>query len=198
MNDFLKNLLILFMAGAFLPPVVAPAQQTSDVAPTTLALARCAYASDTPCPTVNFPSGDSAPHTRRQFPRPSLTPAMLPPPTPRVGCVMARHGNGRRALIGGIIGFGLGAALGAKVNTDQTPGTETKAIVLFGTMGGLIGAGIGAASPSLPSHRPSRNRCPDEDESGLRSSPQLTSTASEASQPKPAPTAEISSPATAP
>ena len=199
MNDFLKKLFILILASSFLLSLVAAAQQTSGAAPTAVALARCAYASDSTCPMVNFPSAeDTQTHTPRQFPRPSLGPAMAPPPIPRGSCVTAHHSNGRRALIGAIIGFGLGAAFGAKVNTDQTPGTETKAVLLFGTLGGLLGAGIGASTPSLPPHRPSRNRCPDEEGSALRSEPKSTSSASETSPAEPKSTAEIPSPRTAP
>lgn len=55
------------------------------------------------------------------------------------------HGNGRHVLIGAVIGFGLGAALGAKANKDPHPGTTTGAVVLVGGVGALIGAAIGGA-----------------------------------------------------
>jgi hypothetical protein len=53
--------------------------------------------------------------------------------------------NGRHVLIGALIGFGLGAALGAKGN--QNPHSRVLAPVLFGGAGALIGAGIGASHP---------------------------------------------------
>jgi hypothetical protein len=45
--------------------------------------------------------------------------------------------------------FGLGAAIGAKGNTDQHPGVGVKAAFAFGTIGGLLGAAVGATVPSF-------------------------------------------------
>lgn len=56
-----------------------------------------------------------------------------------------QKGNARHALIGALIGFGVGAAIGAKANKD--PHARVSAPVLFGGFGGLIGAGIGASHP---------------------------------------------------
>ena len=56
-----------------------------------------------------------------------------------------QRGNGRHALIGALIGFGIGAALGAKGNQD--PHARVVAPVLFGGAGGLIGAAVGASHP---------------------------------------------------
>ena len=53
------------------------------------------------------------------------------------------RGNGH-ALIGAAIGFGLGAAIGAKANTDGHPGATVGAVVIFGGLGALIGGVIGA------------------------------------------------------
>jgi hypothetical protein len=50
------------------------------------------------------------------------------------------RGNGRHALIGALIGFGVGAALAAKANKGPNLGT---AIVLVGGAGALIGAAVG-------------------------------------------------------
>lgn len=59
---------------------------------------------------------------------------------------MWRHAsNGRHVLIGALIGFGLGAAIGAKGNQD--PHARVVAPVLFGGAGALIGAAIGASHP---------------------------------------------------
>jgi hypothetical protein len=51
------------------------------------------------------------------------------------------RGNGRHALIGALIGFGVGAAIAAKANKTPNPGG---AIVLVGGVGALIGAAVGA------------------------------------------------------
>jgi hypothetical protein len=51
------------------------------------------------------------------------------------------RGSGRHALIGAMIGFGVGAALAAKANKGSSPGA---AIVLIGGAGALIGAAVGA------------------------------------------------------
>jgi hypothetical protein len=56
-----------------------------------------------------------------------------------------QRGNGRHALIGALIGFGIGAALGAKGNQD--PHARVVAPVLFGGAGALIGAAVGASHP---------------------------------------------------
>jgi hypothetical protein len=69
------------------------------------------------------------------------------------------HGH---ALIGAAIGFGLGAAIGAKTNTSPYPGTTVRAVFLIGSFGALIGGAIGAAHGSYlfahhrRAHRPSR------------------------------------------
>jgi hypothetical protein len=56
-----------------------------------------------------------------------------------------QRGNGRYVLIGALIGFGLGAAIGAKANQD--PHARVVAPVLFGGAGALIGGAIGASHP---------------------------------------------------
>jgi len=56
-----------------------------------------------------------------------------------------QQGNGRHALIGALIGFGIGAALGAKGNRD--PHARVVAPILFGGAGALIGAAVGASHP---------------------------------------------------
>jgi hypothetical protein len=64
----------------------------------------------------------------------------------RRGYGMGRQrGNGRHVLIGALIGFGIGAALGAKGNRD--PHTRVISPVLFGSVGALIGAAVGASHP---------------------------------------------------
>jgi hypothetical protein len=63
----------------------------------------------------------------------------------RYGGMWRQPGNGRHALIGAIIGFGLGAAIGAKGNQD--PHARVVAPVLAGAAGALLGAAIGASRP---------------------------------------------------
>jgi hypothetical protein len=55
--------------------------------------------------------------------------------------------NARHAAIGALIGFGLGAAIGAKVNKDQHTQARIGAPILFGGFGALIGAVIGGSHP---------------------------------------------------
>ena len=87
-------------------------------------------------------------------------------------------GNGRRVLIGAAIGFGLGAAMGAKANTSPYPGSEVRAAVLFGAFGGLIGAAIGHGAPPFYARNGRHHRESSEDEeasdSGLGSNRQAT------------------------
>jgi hypothetical protein len=61
------------------------------------------------------------------------------------GGMWRQRANGRHVLIGALIGFGLGAAIGAKGNQD--PHARVVAPVLFGSAGALIGAAIGASHP---------------------------------------------------
>ena len=58
-----------------------------------------------------------------------------------------QRGNGRHVLIGALIGFGIGAALGAKGNQDQSTRARITAPLLFGGVGALIGAALGASHP---------------------------------------------------
>jgi hypothetical protein len=64
---------------------------------------------------------------------------------PRYAAMWRQRGNGRHALIGALVGFGVGAAIGAKANKD--PHARVSAPILFGGFGALIGAGIGASHP---------------------------------------------------
>jgi hypothetical protein len=73
---------------------------------------------------------------RRPVPR---SPQRGPRPRPVHAGMWAEPGNARGTLIGASVGFGLGAALGARGNTDQHPGAGVKAAVLFGAFGALIG-----------------------------------------------------------
>jgi hypothetical protein len=78
--------------------------------------------------------------------------ATLPPHIryPRVGShsgTWRQTGNRRHALIGALIGFGIGAAIGAKGNQDQHTQARIVAPILFGGAGALIGAAVGGSHP---------------------------------------------------
>jgi hypothetical protein len=68
-------------------------------------------------------------------------------------------GNGRHAAIGALIGFGIGAALGAKANNDPHPGVTLKASLLVGFIGSGLGAAIASGVPP-PFARNLRRRGP--------------------------------------
>jgi hypothetical protein len=53
----------------------------------------------------------------------------------------------RRALIGALIGFGIGAALGAKGNRDQHTSARIAAPILVGGVGAMIGVAVGSSVP---------------------------------------------------
>lgn len=132
--------------------------------PQTVAAARCPYTpTDPTCVTVASHETEALAQAKGRM-RPM--PPRRPMPYPRSYAPMPEF-SGRHALIGGIIGFGLGAALGAKGNKDQHPGVGVKAAILVGTIGGMIGAGIGATVPTFQA-RSLRHRGwpqePDQDE----------------------------------
>ncbi len=81
----------------------------------------------------------------QRSPLPLLPPQMRYPRRRGYGGMWRQPGNGRHALIGALIGFGIGAALGAKANQDRH--ARVLAPILFGGGGALIGAGIGASHP---------------------------------------------------
>jgi hypothetical protein len=68
------------------------------------------------------------------------------------------EGSPAHALIGTIIGFGLGAAVAAKGNAG------IRGTLGIGAIGAGIGAGIGFSVPSFPSRYQYRRRWPDNDE----------------------------------
>ena len=79
-----------------------------------------------------------------------------------------RWGSGypRHAAIGALVGFGLGAAFGAKANTDRHPGVGTRAALLFGTFGAMIGAVVGNGIGPVHSRKVYRRWPAEEDELG--------------------------------
>ena len=176
MNRIVNLSWIAFLFGAIAILPTANAQDKSakvdSGVPIEISVARCAYTrGDEICAPDAANTAQAAAQLPRRMP--------VRPPRPVRGYpgggypgVWATPGNGRHALIGAAIGFGLGAALGARANTDRHPGAGATAAVLVGCFGALIGAAVGNGVPSLPSRRMRHNRWPDEDESasvsGLR------------------------------
>jgi len=161
---------ILLLSAAFAQ--TATLKTLNDAAPA-VAAARCHYTPNEPTCLSQSESGevDAANRTVAQFPRQMPGPPRYPRRSPAaygrrsyasMGTPMV---SGRHMLIGALVGFGLGAAVGAKGNTDPHPGVETKAICLFGGAGGLLGALMGAAIPAFPERsRRSRRPWPDDDD----------------------------------
>lgn len=121
------------------------AAQQNDQSASQVALARCAYISSSPgCLSRAVSSGQST-EAAAQFPRRVPGPRRYPPPPPRMrvaGPMPAPSLKG--ALIGGLIGFGLGAARSGDSSAKGRVGLG----LLVGGLGAVIGAGIGAATPS--------------------------------------------------
>lgn len=130
----------------------------------TIITARCQYTpGDSSCSPATSGDSDSLAQVRgRMRPMPARGPLGYPR-----SCAPMPEFSGRHVLIGGIIGFGLGAAIGAKGSNDPHPWVGAKAALLVGTFGGLIGAAIGATVPSFQA-RNLRHRGPwpqsDQDE----------------------------------
>lgn len=135
--------------------------------PSHVAAARCQY---TPGDDACSGESDSAqPQGRndgtlaqlpRQMSRPPFRtghPAMGRPAYP--GMWQPRYeGSPAHALIGTLIGFGLGAAVGAKGNIG------VRGTLAFGAIGAGIGAGIGFSLPSCHFRNPYWHRWPYQDE----------------------------------
>jgi len=168
----LSSLLLLFgLASA----AAAPAQelQSADSPNNAVAAARCQYTPNEPTCRSENDSGQATDNNRTL----AQLPGRMPGPTPyphRPPAAYGRRGypgmggpavSGRHMLIGALVGFGLGAAAGAKANTDPHPGVETKAVVLVGSVGGVLGALVGAAVPAF-SARPRhwRHSWPDDED----------------------------------
>ena len=75
----------------------------------------------------------------------------VPPPIPYPRAASPRGAwqprNRRHALIGALIGFGIGAALGAKGNRDQHTSARIAAPLIVGGVGAMIGAAVGSSVP---------------------------------------------------
>jgi hypothetical protein len=94
----------------------------------------------------------------RQMPRPPFRTGRLPMGRPGYPGMWRAAGSPAHALIGTLIGFGLGAAVGAKGNTG------VRGSFVIGMIGAGIGAGIGLSLPSFPSRNPYWHRWPSQDD----------------------------------
>jgi len=175
----MKKLLVILTALLWLGLTPGLASQTSDSPagnhlPEAVAAARCQYIpADPACAGASEPGPAQHSDTVAQasFPRRMPGPAPYPRRPPMAYGSRGYPGmggptvSGRHMLIGALVGFGLGAAAGAKANTDTHPGVETKAVVLVGSLGGVLGALIGAAVPAFPTRsRHWRHSWPDDEE----------------------------------
>ncbi|HKH99688.1 MAG TPA: hypothetical protein VJ999_11315 [Candidatus Sulfotelmatobacter sp.] len=105
---------------------------------------------------------------QRRFPGPPVR-GRRPMAYPGYPSPWAEPGDGRSALIGAAIGFGLGATAGAQVNTDAR-GRVAGALIV-GSIGALMGAAIGQGIPSFHVRRAyPPNSLPEEDEIASRAS----------------------------
>jgi hypothetical protein len=198
----------LLLASAILLAANALAQtdspRTVDEPSNAIAVARCAYTADNPCPDTS----DSGQRSRgaiddatvAQLPRRGPGPAFGPRgPMGRPGYpgMWRSEPSAGHALIGAVIGAALGWAVAAKGNAGA------RATLGIATVGAGLGAAIGLTVPSFPSRSPYFRRWPDdEDEEASRKSakphrtspgsPQQTASA-DATPPNPRPSAEDTS-----
>jgi hypothetical protein len=179
MNQRMKKLILWSPLWAILLASAGMAQ-TSDVQsvndlPQPIAAARCRYipgaetcAELAQAHPSSADSTDNA--TLAQLPRRMPGPPMRsagPMPYPRSTYAspwMGEHG-GRRALIGALIGGGLGVAIGSK----GTGGASAMAI--FGMIGAGIGAGVGMSLSPVPIRYPYRRSWHDPYQDATRSKP---------------------------
>lgn len=172
----------LFML-AWLLPVSALAQiadsQPSNDLPHPVAVARCAYAqTEAACANVHPASQGVGGHddrdpgcdttlsqVPRRMPGPPLRGGRPPMRGPAYPAMWQSAPSAGHALIGAVIGFGIGAAIASKGNSGA------RAIFGLGTVGAGMGAAIGLTVPSFPSRNPYRQRWPDDDEMAAHSRP---------------------------
>jgi len=172
----------LFLMASLLP-VSAPAQiadsPTSDDLPHPVAVARCAYTqTEASCKSVHAASQDDPGHdvpgasgdtTLAQIPRrmpgPPLRRMRPPMRGPAYPAMWQSAPSAGHALIGAVIGCGLGVAIAARGNAGG------RAMFGLGTVGAGLGAAIGLSIPPLPSRNPYRQRWPDDDEMAAHSKP---------------------------
>jgi hypothetical protein len=118
-------------------------------------------------PPADGSAGTNAPVTVAQFPRrrPGPPYSRVPGyPRPTYPGMWMGEPSGRHALIGAIIGGGLGVAVAAKGNAG------VRASLAIGTLGAGLGAAMGLSIPSFPSRNMYRRGWPG-DEEARRSKP---------------------------
>jgi hypothetical protein len=135
-----------------------------------IAAARCQYTPGA-CAEVSDSAAQRSAnddHTLAQLPRRGPGPRFGPRgPMGRTAYpgMWRSQGSPAHALIGTLIGFGIGAAVGAKGNIG------VRGSLVFGAIGAGIGAGIGFRVPALRSRSPYWRRWPDRDEEASRRKP---------------------------
>lgn len=142
---------MLFLASSALPQTADSHPATKNGLPPQVVVARCAYTqTDDVCASAN--GNTLLAQMPRRMPDPPFR-GRAPLRGPAYPRMWRSEGSPAHALIGTIIGFGLGAAVGAKGN-----------IGVRGTLAfGFIGAGIGFSVPSFPSRYKYRHPWPDND-----------------------------------
>jgi hypothetical protein len=159
-SGFLFALLLLASSGL---AQTSDSQTTNNLPendlPKQVALARSAYTQTEEVNADGAPNNSKSNNTLAQIPRRMPGP-MARPPMRRAAYpnMWTSGGSPGHALIGALIGFGLGAAVGAKGN----PGV--RATLAIGTVGAGIGAAIGFSIPSFPGRNMYRRGWPDDDE----------------------------------
>ena|SRR5258708_7592473 len=169
-EGFLSALLLLASSGL---AQTIDSQTTNDLpendVPKQVALARSAYTQTEEVSADMALKNSKGNNTLAQIPRRMPGPMAGPPrrrgPYPNM---WKSGGSPGHALIGALIGFGLGAAVGAKGNAG------VRATLAFGTVGAGIGAAIGFSIPSFPGRNMYRRGWPDDDEEASQSKPDMS------------------------
>jgi hypothetical protein len=133
--------------------------------PSSVAAARCAYTADNPRAnesssrqaTWGTIDDDSVAQLPRRGPGPAFGPHR-PMGRPAYPGMWQSQPSGRHALIGAVIGAGLGWAVAAKGNAG------VRATLGIATVGAGLGAAIGLSVPSFPYRSPYFRRWPHDDE----------------------------------
>jgi hypothetical protein len=143
-----STLACLLLMASLLPCAWAQAgnSQTPNEGPNAekIRIARGAYTQHEDIPSCSG-DGQTVSELAHHRPAPLVHPGIRYPRGRGYGGMWRQRGNGRHALIGALIGFGVGAAIGAKGNQD--PHARVIAPVLFGGAGALFGGAIGASHP---------------------------------------------------
>ena len=145
-HSLLASLLLIQSVAPYALAQTGEAQTAND-SPTTeeIRVARSPYAQHE---DIANGSGDGQPpsgisQSRRGAPVP---PQMRYPGAGGYG-MWQHHGNRRHALIGAVIGFGVGFAIGEKGSKNLNGRDRATMSVLFGSVGAMIGAAVGASHP---------------------------------------------------